>query len=989
MIASRFARLIVSGAVAWMWVVAANGCESSAAEPEPGKPGKPHEPDMPASFEVARPSDEATPLRSRDRPGELELILAEAELIQLEGDRLYALSRNTGLAVIDVEDPKRLALIGRYRELSGLPFELQVRAGVAILILTDWAQRVEVAEGRQGWVKTSKVVALDVEDVAAIKPLSGFDVPGSIESAHFTGNTLYTVSRQDVQCWGCDQSGPTFGVVSLDIREPQSIRKLDELRYTDRSGLGSWSRAVTVSNQRMYIGRPESDDARSTSLLQVIDISDPNGDLVEGALVKTASRISSRDQLDEYQNVLRVVGRTSGDIHDSVRPRLETFEIVSSREFRRLAEIALELSFNESMRSVHLDGSRGYVTTYSSQHPHMFDLSDPAHPKQVGQLDMSGPPLGLKPHGDRLLALEPKSDNETGVLRLALFDVSDLRAPKLLSSVDFNGASTDSSQERRLDNLFQISSENELVFVPGAEPARESGSSSLNDGLGGLQIVDYSDDRLSSRGSVWSGTKRALVHRGHVLTASENEVAAFDISQPDTLALSSRLVLSRPLIKAARLDDGKVVRMNQRAGLDTEDVLEFASLAQAEDFHEQHSVISLAELGNGEATNFDELHVVGSKLFAEGVYWDEPTFSWGSMVVSVDAAGPASRVVSRATWGAEDWQKYKPGTPYGTIGRSTMFWGTDVAARLEWNSNIKEGEMAMRARVVDLRDSHPLRAVVVPLPSSGTIYPGAVLDGTMFVTSRIEPVEATSDAEVYAQRIDLSDPSAPVVLPAVNVPGLVIHYDQQTERALTLDIQRVVVENISSEACAARFASHEPGDDLVQRDCTGYTQRLHLVDMRDDRARVEDTFELKEHEWVAAVSAGDGVVFVALGSGGYFAPGSGAITECEGLCSEREPVELLSLSGFGAGELRVGRLSLEAAAEGGAGGGWGVVGLQAFGKRVLLQRDSYAAFVDATDVLRPQITKVEPLRGSVKEIDIREDTALLTMDFWGLQSMDL
>jgi hypothetical protein len=98
---------------------------------------------------------------------------------------------------------------------------------------------------------------------------------------------------------------------------------------------------------------------------------------------------------------------------------------------------------------------------------------------------------------------------------------------------------------------------------------------------------------------------------------------------------------------------------------------------------------------------------------------------------------------------------------------------------------------------------------------------------------------------------------------------------------------------------------------------------------------------------------------------------------------------LLSVSGFGAGELQVGRLTLEAAADGGAGGGWGVVGLHAFGKRTLLLRDSYAAFVDATDVLEPQIIKVEPLRGPVKEIDIRDGKAHLTLDFWGLQSIDL
>src|SRR5690606_15218894 len=59
---------------------------------------------------------------TKNDPGRL---IAEADVIKLDGSKLYALSRYSGLSIIDVEDPARLVLLGTYKA-GGVPFEMYV-----------------------------------------------------------------------------------------------------------------------------------------------------------------------------------------------------------------------------------------------------------------------------------------------------------------------------------------------------------------------------------------------------------------------------------------------------------------------------------------------------------------------------------------------------------------------------------------------------------------------------------------------------------------------------------------------------------------------------------------------------------------------------------------------------------------------------------------------------------------------------------------------
>ena len=92
----------------------------------------------------------------------------------------------------------------------------------------------------------------------------------------------------------------------------------------------------------------------------------------------------------------------------------------------------------EQVYAVRFAGDRAYVVTFRQTDPlYVLDLSNPADPRQAGELKLPGFSDYLFPMGDGLLFGVGKDADDTGRLggiKLALFDVRDMAAPKSLGS---------------------------------------------------------------------------------------------------------------------------------------------------------------------------------------------------------------------------------------------------------------------------------------------------------------------------------------------------------------------------------------------------------------------------------------------------------------------------------------------------------------------------------------------------------------------------
>jgi hypothetical protein len=100
---------------------------------------------------------------------------------------------------------------------------------------------------------------------------------------------------------------------------------------------------------------------------------------------------------------------------------------------------------------VRFAGTRGYVVTFRQVDPlYVMDLADPADPRLAGEVELPGFSQALLPlDGGLLLGLGRDAD-AAGVLRglqLALFDVADAAAPRLLQSLTLGQAGSASALE--------------------------------------------------------------------------------------------------------------------------------------------------------------------------------------------------------------------------------------------------------------------------------------------------------------------------------------------------------------------------------------------------------------------------------------------------------------------------------------------------------------------------------------------------------------
>lgn len=961
-----------------------------------------------------------------DSDGGAQRAIVEADIIQLAGDRLFALSRIAGLAVIDVSNPTSLKLLGRYRELSGTPFEMYLRDDVAVLMFAGWGQYVATDGGDYTYISTSKIISLDVSNPASIGVLGTFDVPGTISDSRIVGDVLYVAGYEDGYCWRCEQNKPTTSVSSLDVANPRAMRKVDELRYSDTTGQYSWQRSITVTDKRMYVAGPEyGQNGPIGSTIQVIDISNAGGDLVEGATLQAWGQISSRWQMDEFEGVLRVVSQ-SGSWQASQPPQLQTFKVVSSQEFEPLARLKIVIPVRETLRSARFDGTRGYLITAEQKDPlFTLDLTDPKNPRQVGELVMPGFVYHMEPRGDRVLGLGYDQGNPAGSITVSLFDVSNLATPTMISRVNFGGSWGSLPEDQdRIHKVFRILEAEGLILVPFSgyeQTSREDFCGGKS--IGGVQLVDYANDALALRGfaSSTGQARRALIHKSHLLSVSDERVEAFDISDRSKPKAASELIMANTVLYAARLD-GDVVARITTPNWDGRYFVELVEKANAEDVNRKLGQLSLDSVFDADVNrcnrwwNLDSYHVDGSRLYL--LYSGYRSASSGngtreSGVVVIDAANPrAPKLIGQTKWtevdGGNGWYPSYGDYTYGGFGQTQQYlWHGGALAFLELQSRY-DGTVqrnSTRLRVVDLRDPTKPQVSVLPLLSNHQ-YSGLIADGDRILTSRYPNLTQTSTGRVrfFVDAFDISDPSAPAALPAVNVPGVLVHYDAASNRAVTSNLSRVVSENLPYEKCYETYAyadftfdNTNTGDPMAPGRCTGYVQSLHLVELRGDGAVLEDSLQLANDERVANSSAGQDRFFATIsrGSGYYYRGGPGiAIADCAGPCGgyyggvTTQPVKLLVLGGFGSGEFAIGRLEVERNSTD-WWGFWGAPPVYAHGQKALLLSNGDAAIVDASNLADVHVVRTEALIGSPSSVEIKDGTALLALNYQGVQWIDM
>ncbi len=916
--------------------------------------------------------------------------IEEADIVKVAGTRLYALSKVGGLSIIDVGTRDKLTFLGRWRS-SGQPFEMYVRDDVVLAMVNGWEEWSY--DGYKSTSKqTSKVVALDVRDATKIAPIGEFSVPGEVSDSRIVGDVMYVVSHQNGYCWGCDAKPGTF-VLSLGVKDPRKIAKVDQVGFTSTTtGYSWWKRSVSATDKRFWIGGPDwawTAGSKPRSTIQALDVSDPTGKLALGAAVTLDGQIQSRWQMDEVGGVLRVITQPGG--WTGAEPTVETFTVKSSAEVVPLGRTTIKLPKPETLMSVRFDGNRAYAITTERKDPlFTIDLTDPSNPVQKGQLEMPGWIMYMEPRGNRLLGLGFDNGNPEGAMTVSLFDVADLTAPKMIKRVNFGkGWASAPEDADRIHKAFRALDAEQLIMVPFASTDWRMADGSCRRAESGIQLIDWKDDTLTLRGvaPVWGQPRRALLQDGRLFAVSDAQVATYDITDRGNPVGKASLPLANPSHRAVVVGD-HVVQMshdwfNQHAQLV---VMPRANVDQAIPV----SSIDLgAMLGDASCGYYGWSSWWNARMFVKGtkVFVVVPTYAYGkfetkesTLVGVIDLADPKNPVlVGKAAiplgssgYYYSDYYYYGPsGTGVLAAGDAMVLAGDTVVAlssETKWNSETRTYEAPVsRLSTIDLRDpTKPVAGTTWNLPAASG-YTALQVAGGKVLTSRWIP---TGEGKVrfYVDELDVSDPAAPKLTRSINVPGSLLAFDAASSRVVTVDYKRIVtVASDYSDCYAKGTAGDIPLFDWDAKTCVILHRTLRKLSVSGSTATMLESLELPKQRVAQAVVAGARVLL----RGGYDYYGYG---------DYKAPVDRVwVLDGVRDGALRTSEIVL--------GSGYGG-GMWAAGDRAVLSSDRR---LFAVDLAAAKVLRTVQLDGYsyASHVALGPDTAYASLGDQGVTAISL
>lgn len=1008
-------------------MVSVTGCESNGgnpAKPTDNEPGV-FESDAPngsssrgsksASLDASEGASNSAPTASGGDDGATRAI-EEADIIKLEGTRLYALSQYGGLSVIDVSTRDQMRLLGRKR-VQAQPFEMYVRDQVVFALYNGYGEYVAGSkEGEWSWVTTSYVMAFDTHDPSSPTVVGKFEVPGTIQDSRIVGNALYVVGYQNNGCWGC-ADGEHTTIISLDVSTPNAIRKVDERMYTDDTATQwSWKRSITVTDKRMYIAGPEyGTNGPLGSTIQVVDISDPTGKLVDGAKVSAAGKIDSRWQMDEASGVLRVISQP-GDWRPTDPPRIQTFGIESAQVVNKLANVDMVVPQSETLRSVRFDGPRGYAITAVQTDPlFTIDLSDPALPRQVGELVMPGWVYYMEPRGERVVALGYDQGNTAGALAVSLFDVSNLAKPAMLSRVNFGGDwSWIGEDQDRVHKAFQVLDTAQLVLMPFSGYSYRS-SDCYSSYQSGVQLIDWANDTLTLKGvaPTVGSALRGFLHNERLFTVSDERVESFDITDRAKPALTDHLKLTEKVSQT--LDAGTaVVKIGQDWWTGSVSI-ETTTLAAVENPDSNgHLDVQIDQRSCNSWSNLGAVLAKDGKVFLlvdQYNYEDKVTggtSTRATRLITVDVANPAApTVVGEATIDFGAGWNYWYNAGLVSAGASAVMAG-DVIVAMGRESVVVEkratGDIyGTKSTIQVINPANPnapqVSSIELPisLGTTGLLASGKTIGVGHFLESPANPERV----RFYVDRLDVTDPAHPVLSAPVNVPGSPVAFDAKSSNVVTVDYTEITQPDMTSEACYATYTNawfEYPNNTYVEGaigTCHSMQETVALVALGADSASVLGAQKLEIGQQVNNVAVGDDRVFMTIGAGyGYrygLATADVAVScvGCGGYYGystiQETKLPLVVVAGLGSSSFALGKTELS------GGDYWSYAPIVASGQRALLSTGwrGKLAVIDGTNVAAPTVVREAEVVGSAQSLTTFASIGIASMYYDGVQTISI
>ncbi|RZV45751.1 MAG: hypothetical protein EX269_09090 [Acidimicrobiales bacterium] len=242
-----------------------------------------------------------------------------------------------------------------------------------------------------------------------------------------------------------------LSVLTVDMTEPMGVPTATSVLASGQNVYASTDTIWMATNQWIDWAafddegiRREWEESVSTQL-HGFDITGDFAEYLASGSVR--GHLLNQFSMSEHENVLRVAttdGPAWWSTEDS-ESYVTTFGI-DGKELRQLGQVG-DMGKGERIFAVRFVGSTAYVVTFRQTDPfYTVDLTDPANPRVLGELKISGYSGQLHPIGENLIigiGQEATNEGFTTGAKLTVFDVSNLANPVDLDTWTLDNAWTD------------------------------------------------------------------------------------------------------------------------------------------------------------------------------------------------------------------------------------------------------------------------------------------------------------------------------------------------------------------------------------------------------------------------------------------------------------------------------------------------------------------------------------------------------------------
>ena len=378
--------------------------------------------------------------------------VGEGDIVKTDGKYLYIIASNA-LQIVDTTSGS-MKEKGRLALPSGRTIEEFYLQDTKMIIIYRQGSLYATASKAN-----TEVVVYDAVDPTDIKEVGRMSQSGNYQTSRLVGDYLYIFSEYQVNVKNKSKKAYETYIPSVNdapvLEENILIPPIESAdKYTvissihidtpnqviDNKAILSNTSLLYVSGQNIYVTEQLYEVEAEFVQTAIQKIAYLDGELTKAASGKVYGYLEDSFSIDEHEGYLRVVttvDRINGfHLSDSANDRTNALYVLD-KQLEVVGEIE-GLAQEERVYSARLIGDIGYFVTFKDIDPlFSVDLSDPKHPRILGELKIPGFSEYLHPYQEgQLLGIGMEVDERTGQEKGVKLSMFNIQNPKDVKEID-------------------------------------------------------------------------------------------------------------------------------------------------------------------------------------------------------------------------------------------------------------------------------------------------------------------------------------------------------------------------------------------------------------------------------------------------------------------------------------------------------------------------------------------------------------------------